>query len=469
LIRRHIVLLRAALMAADALVAVAAFTVAAQLRFGDADADALWRSLGAPPPIVGLAYALLWVAALWSQRLYRLRANWSWMTELRDILRATVILAFGTLSALFLLKLPDVSRLFLVWLFIAQPLLTLVTRLSLRAFFGFIRQRGMNTRFVLVIGTGGEADRFADSVERHRQLGLQVVGHLRAPGERRPNVRRPILGSLDELERMLHEQVVDEVAICLPLKAWGLVDPVVRLCQEEGKIVRIPLDAIGPSLAEGRVEEFEGAPILSLLYGPDRVIGLAAKRLVDLLGSVAALLVLSPVILAVAIAILVFQGGPVLFRQMRVGLHGRPFTMLKFRTMIPGAEEQLSELLARNEVNGHAFKLAGDPRLTSTGRWLRRFGLDELPQLLNVVLGEMSLVGPRPPLPREVAGYGIWHRRRLSMKPGITGLWQIGTPRVQDFDRWVELDLAYIDRWSLWLDLKIMLRTIPAMLHGNGR
>ncbi len=161
------------------------------------------------------------------------------------------------------------------------------------------------------------------------------------------------------------------------------------------------------------------------------------------------------------------DGRPVLFRQERVGLHGRPFQVVKFRTMATDAEARLEELAALNEIRGPAFKLTHDPRMTRTGRILRATSIDELPQLWNVLLGEMSIVGPRPPLPAEVAGYDLWHRRRLSMKPGITGLWQVEARRDQDFDRWVELDLAYIDRWSVWLDLKIMVRTIPAMLQGR--
>ncbi len=158
-----------------------------------------------------------------------------------------------------------------------------------------------------------------------------------------------------------------------------------------------------------------------------------------------------------------------LFRQERVGLHGRSFNVLKFRSMCADAEDQLEDLRHQNEINGHAFKLENDPRITPVGRFLRRTSSDELPQFWNVLMGQMSLVGPRPPLPGEVAKYDIWHRRRLSMKPGITGLWQVGARRSPEFDRWVEQDLEYIDGWSLWLDLKIMARTVPAVLSGSGR
>jgi lipopolysaccharide/colanic/teichoic acid biosynthesis glycosyltransferase len=198
-------------------------------------------------------------------------------------------------------------------------------------------------------------------------------------------------------------------------------------------------------------------------------VALVAKRLLDITGAAALLVLLSPLMLILAMAVRQDSAGRALFKQRRVGLHGRTFEVLKFRTMHDGAEDRLTELMELNEIRGHAFKLTADPRVTRVGRWLRRTSLDELPQLWNVLRGEMSLVGPRPPLVSEVQGYNVWHRRRLSMKPGMTGLWQVRARTEQDFDRWVETDLEYIDSWSLWLDLRILLRTIPAVLNREGR
>jgi lipopolysaccharide/colanic/teichoic acid biosynthesis glycosyltransferase len=194
---------------------------------------------------------------------------------------------------------------------------------------------------------------------------------------------------------------------------------------------------------------------------------LAAKRVLDVAASAVGLVVLSPILLGISLAIALGDGRPVLFRQDRIGLHGRLFRVVKFRSMSRGAEARFAELQARNEIRGHAFKVTNDPRVTRVGRFLRRTSLDELPQLINVLRGEMSLVGPRPPLPGEVDGYDLWHRRRLSMKPGITGLWQVRARREPEFDRWVAADLEYIDRWSLWLDVKILARTIPAAVQGR--
>jgi exopolysaccharide biosynthesis polyprenyl glycosylphosphotransferase len=378
-----------------------------------------------------------------------------------------LLLALVVFSALFVLKLPDVSRFFLVWLFGLQIVLTVLSRSGIRWLMRVLHDHGFNLRYMLVVGIGPEAEGFAARVERHRDLGLRVIGHARGPGEEQSAVTRPIVGGVDQIDEAFHAQVVDEVAICLSAADVGWIEPIARLCQEEGKIVRIPIDRVPVGLAGGRVEVFDRGRVLSLVYGPDRVLSLLLKRVIDVLAGTAGLIILLPIFAVVGTAIAAIDGTPVLFRQTRVGLHGRRFQVVKFRTMVPDAEAQLSELEALNEIRGQAFKVTDDPRLSRTGRLLRKWSIDELPQLWNVIRGEMSLVGPRPPLPREVAEYDLWHRRRLSMTPGITGLWQVAGRHDDHFDRWVELDLAYIDRWSLWLDFKIMFRTIPAMLQGR--
>jgi exopolysaccharide biosynthesis polyprenyl glycosylphosphotransferase len=217
------------------------------------------------------------------------------------------------------------------------------------------------------------------------------------------------------------------------------------------------------------LEELEGIPLLTFTNTPGAPFPIFVKRLLDLSVSLTGLIVLSPVLLATALLIAVSSRGPVLYRQVRCGLNGRRFTLYKFRTMIEGADAQLDAVAHLNEVSGPAFKARQDPRVTWVGRILRRLSIDELPQLANVLRGNMSLVGPRPPLPDEVARYERWQLRRLSMKPGLTGLWQVsGRAGLDDFARWIALDLAYIDQWSLWLDLKILLKTIPAVLSARG-
>ena len=468
MIRRHGTQLRALLAIADATVVVALVLALSYWRFGP-DWPSFWRqSLGDPFLFVGL-YAATWVIVLALNGLYRPRARWSMRSEARDVLRATAAMVVITLSVLFLAHLPDVSRLFLAVLFPSQALAALGVRASLRLGFEWLRERGYNVRYLVIVGAGPRGRAFAEKIESHRALGLRILGFVDDDRDLAAGLspRWPNLGSLADLETVLHTRVVDEVAICLPFRHWDRIDAIAALCEEEGKIVRLPMDALERTVARARLEELDGIPVFSLVSGPDRTVSLAAKRAIDIVAAGAGLILLSPLLLACSLAILLDDGGPVLFRQRRLGLHGRPFTMLKFRSMVRDAESVRPAMRGRNELSGQAFKIADDPRITRAGRWLRRISLDELPQLWDVLWGEMSLVGPRPPLPDEVAEYDLWHRRRLSMKPGITGLWQVRGRRDPDFNNWVSADLEYIDRWSLLLDFRILLRTIPAALQGR--
>lgn len=461
--------LRLGLMVADGVSAMVVFALVSLARFGDGQWLGIWEQLGIDIRLAAVLFGIAWVVALWYHGLYRLRARLRLRTEALDILRATILVAALALSALFVLKLVYVSRLFLLTLFIVQPVVTFAGRATLRGAFGGLRRRGYNARFMLVVGTGPLAQDFADRVESHSVLGIRVIGHLSVPGEQPQVVTRPILGIVDDIATIFHSRTVDEVAICFEHGSAAYLEPVIRLAADEGKTVRVPSGRLEGALAAASEEEFEGMVVRSLVHDGQREVGLAVKRLIDLGGATLGLVLLSPLLLGVAAWMRLGDGPPVLFRQTRIGLHGRPFTIYKFRTMVPDAEDRLDEVAHLNERSAVAFKATNDPRITRLGRTLRRSSIDELPQLWNVFVGDMSLVGPRPPLPGEVDLYDIWHRRRLSMKPGITGLWQVEARHDPDFDRWVERDLSYIDRWSPWLDARILARTIPAILKGEGR
>jgi exopolysaccharide biosynthesis polyprenyl glycosylphosphotransferase len=427
-----------------------------------------WQLAGADAFLLAGSFAALWVGSLWLANLYRLRARWAIRSDVFDIIRSATVVAVVTFSLLFVLKLPNVSRVFLVQLFALEVLLTIAVRVAVRVGFRVLRRRGNSARFLLIVGDGQSGRAFAQRIRRHRELGLRIAGFVgTALASGRVGDEGDRIGRIDDIESLLHGRVIDEVAICLEPEDTAYVQPLARLCEDEGRIVRIPLDAGAPTVTGGRVEEFDGISVLSLVHGPDHELGLVLKRLLDIALATLGLVLSAPLLVSIALWIRWRDGGPVLFRQERVGLNLRAFPVLKFRTMAVDAESRLDGLLERNVLVGQAFKLDDDPRITKTGRFLRRTSLDELPQLWNVLRGQMSLVGPRPPLPREVAAYDVWHRRRLSMKPGITGLWQVQGRREPEFDRWVALDLSYIDRWSLWLDLKIILRTLPAMLSGR--
>ena len=461
--------LRLALMAGDGVAAALVFLLISFVRFGDGAWIEFWRRTGLDIRVAAMLFGIAWVVSLWYHGLYRLRVRWQLRTEAKDIARSTILVAAITLAILFLFHQDDVSRLFLLALFIVQPLVTFTERWVLRFAFRYLRSRGFNTRYMLVVGTGRLAQRFADLVEARVGLGIQVIGHLSVPDSERVALSRPILGSIDDIEEIFHTNVVDEVAACLPAESASFLEPIASLAADEGKTVRIPADPHDGGTLDAREEEFEGLVVRSLVHDSHRDAGLVVKRLIDIVGAAFGLIVLSPIMAVTALVIRLRDGAPVLFRQTRVGLHGRPFTIIKFRTMDPDAEDRLHEVAHLNEREGAAFKASNDPRVSQVGGFLRRTSIDELPQLWNVLRGEMSLVGPRPPLPSEVVEYDIWHRRRLSMKPGITGLWQVESRHEPNFDRWVELDLTYIDRWTLWLDLSILLRTMPSVLLARGR
>jgi exopolysaccharide biosynthesis polyprenyl glycosylphosphotransferase len=273
-----------------------------------------------------------------------------------------------------------------------------------------------------------------------------------------------------ELESVIAREPVDEVFIALPGDKYGpLVEAIVRLCEEQGIIIRVQSEPFKLKIARWQVEELDGIPIVTIQSGPPDGWQLVAKRLIDFLGSAVLLFAIAPVFIIVAMLIKLDSPGPVFFRQERVGLNKRRFRLFKFRTMIEGAEKQQQTLERLNEAEGPVFKIKDDPRITRIGRLLRRYSIDELPQLLNVLKGEMSFVGPRPLPVRDTERIDVqWHKRRLSVKPGVTCLWQVNGRSDVSFDHWVRMDLEYIDNWSLALDLKILLKTIPAVLKGAG-
>jgi exopolysaccharide biosynthesis polyprenyl glycosylphosphotransferase len=271
-----------------------------------------------------------------------------------------------------------------------------------------------------------------------------------------------------DLPQILDRKVVDEVIFAISQEELKRMEDLFLLCEERGITARLAINFFPHVIARTHLEELDGVPLLTFTTTPKNELLLFLRRGFDFLGSLILLLILSPVFLLVILAIRLDSAGPIVYRQIRCGLNRRKFVLYKFRSMVQGAEDQKGELAAYNIMDGPVFKMKNDPRVTRVGKFLRKTSLDELPQLINVLRGEMSFVGPRPPIPEEVEKYKGWQRRRLSMKPGITGLWQVSGRNQIDFDQWMKLDLEYIDNWSLWLDFKILLKTIPIVLWGRG-
>ena len=393
------------------------------------------------------------------------------LSEVIDILfKASMygLLCFGGL--VYLLRVEYLPRYLIIYTVIIADLLTALEKITLSGVFRIMRRRGFNPRQILIIGSGPRARFFIQQVTRHRELGLRVIGVVDDDPEL--NGTRvegfPVLGTLNDMAALLRQQVVDDVVIVVPRSWLTKIEGVVRLCELEGVRVHVAVDYFNLRFAKAQQSEWLGFPLLSFTMTPDRLWDLLLKRALD----IAVIIATAPLALLVAgwCCFLIRRDGPgpLVFRQMRSGINGRKFMMYKFRTMVPGAHEQQEALRPQNELNGPAFKMTDDSRLTAAGKILRRWSLDELPQLWNVLKGDMSLAGPRPALPDEVERYDNWQRRRLSMRPGMTSLWQI-RPLKQpaDFYEWMRMDLEYIDTWSLALDLKILLKSLVVIVIGR--
>ncbi len=421
---------------------------------------------------------LIWGLLLWSSGCYRSHRTVNLIEEAWSILRVSAsglaifaLIVYALRLDERLLGEDQFSRLWVLFVAVFACVLLLFDKLALRTLSRYVRARGYNYRTVLIVGTNPGALSLASSIQDHGYWGFRILGfvaHPKADTSSFPTGHR-LLGTIDDIPGIVDENVVDDVLFCVDRRDLDRMEDLFLALHEQGIRTRFALNLFPHVKAQTRFEELDGVPLLTFSTTPEQFLHLVLKRLVDV-GMSSLLLVLAlPAVLCIAILIkLAGGGGGVLYRQIRCGLNGRRFTLYKFRTMVEGAEAKQTDLLHLNEMDGPVFKLRQDPRVTWVGRFLRRFSLDELPQLWNVLVGEMSLVGPRPPIPDEVARYQRWQRRRLSMKPGLTCLWQISGRNQIDFDRWMQLDLEYIDTWSPWLDVKILLKTVPAVLSGRG-
>ncbi len=326
---------------------------------------------------------------------------------------------------------------------------------------------GRVTRNAVIVGATPRAVAISRALATDGRLGVKVMGHLRI-GSEPAQAHVNLLGDIEDLERVLDHHVVDEVVIALQPHELVRVRDLIGPCEVRGITVHVLANFTSGHLANASMNLVNGVPLMTFRSTPHHAADIVLKRAIDILVSAVALLLLSPLMASTAIATWLESGRPILFTQKRKGLVGREFVLYKFRSMWkthPAFQEDLQHL---NEMSGPVFKARNDPRVTRVGRYIRRYSIDELPQLWNVLKGDMSLVGPRPPVPEEVVQYEAWQRRRLSIKPGITCLWQVSGRNDVDFDRWMDLDLHYINHWSLVLDLKILLKTIPAVLLAKG-
>ncbi len=436
----------------------------------------LFVQYGRQYPLRNYLGAFLFIVPLWSFLLYYFGLFESYRTaplwaEPWAFLKVTIwgIVMVGT--GMFVFNLHPISRLFLVIFGGTSFILLSVERSLIRTVARKIRRSGLNYKNIVIVGTGRRARDIAKIIEDQQQWGLQLLGmitdnskgHLPKVGD------YPVVGHIDQISTILQTQVIDEVIFAVSRKKLEELEGIFLKCEELGIRTRVAVNFFPHMIAKVHLDDLHGIPLLTFTTTPYNELQLVMKRGFDLVVSMILLLLFAPAMILMALLIKITSPGPILFKQTRVGLNGRQFTLYKFRTMVHDAEARKGELLHLNEMEGPVFKIKDDPRLTQFGKFLRRTSLDELPQLLKVLKGTMSIVGPRPPLPEEVSQYRTWQRRRLSMKPGITCLWQInGRSYIKNFDQWMKLDLEYIDNWSLKLDWKIFIKTIPVVLLGRG-
>ena len=366
-----------------------------------------------------------------------------------------------------------VTPLFLAFFWATSSSGIVLGRFLLRSFLGQVRIKGRNLRYVLILGTNRRAVEFARRIEVTPEWGYRNLGFVDSEWAGSAEFHKTgfrIVCDRAGLPEFLRNNVVDEVAIYLPLRSsYEDASRLAALCGQHGIIVRFDSDIFGLRAERGSTEEMDRPQAVATLGGMQDGWPMLLKRALDFVGSLVLLMFLLPLFVAVAILIKLTSNGPVFFRQERVGLNKRRFLIYKFRTMVPEAEKIMAGLEKMNEASGPVFKIKNDPRITPIGKALRRSSIDELPQLLNVLKGDMSLVGPRPLPVRDYEGFDEdWQRRRFSTRPGITCLWQVQGRSAIGFDQWMKLDMQYLDEWSLWLDLKILARTIPAVLKGSG-
>ena len=426
------------------------------------------------PPSAYIPFALLFTAlmlvAFQIDQVYQHWRGRPWLDQVYRITNATAKSVVVILAITFVLQPLGYSRLLLSEAGIIAIILLALSRMVQNEIVGWLRARGVGVSRVIIVGAGEVGRTVMRTTVARPELGYQIVGFVDDnPEKGQTDIGRfKALGSTDNLARLIEEETVDEVIITLPWMYHRKIMGIVRECARWQVNARIVPDLFQMSLSQVDVDDLGGVPLIGV-----REVGfgrgaLLIRRGIDIVGAIVVLVLGAPFLALIALAIRIDSPGPILFRQTRVGAGGKLFQICKFRSMHKGAEAEVERLRDLNEADGPIFKIQDDPRLTRVGRLLRHTSLDELPQLWNVLCGEMGLVGPRPPLPAEVSRYMEWHKKRLEVRPGMTGLWQVSGRSLLSFDEMVLLDIYYIENWSLWLDFKILLRTIPQVLFGDG-
>ena len=417
-----------------------------------------------------LLFTLLLILVYRQYGVYRLRRQISWFDEFYAIVNGTATGTIITIVFIFLYQGAFYSRVIFIYTAIFAVTFLGISRLVKVAILRYLRRRGIGTKRVLIVGAGEVARTVMRAVVANPECGFQIVGFLDDnPTKGETDIGRfKALGRTDNLTDLLIKEKIDEVILTLPWQYHRKIMTLMSQCERQNVSTRIVPDMFQMRLSHMQIEEVAGVPMIGMREVSISGLNQFIKRMIDVTIAGLAVILGAPLAALLALMIKMESPGPVLFEQQRVGKNGRLFTMYKFRSMVDGADYQKESLLYLNEANGPLFKIKNDPRMTRVGKLMRRLSLDEFPQFYNVLTGDMSLIGPRPPIPSEVEQYQEWHKRRLEVAPGITGLSQISGRSELSFDETALLDIYYIENWSPGLDTKILLRTIPRVLFGNG-
>jgi len=417
-----------------------------------------------------VAAALLWCWSLHANGMYRSIRILSYLRIFWIVCKAGAMTALGFGAVLYIFKAASISRLFFLIFGATSFILILAEKTAVYLFMHYFRRRGYNLRRVLIVGTGKRAAEFIQRIKGHPDWGFHILGAIDdEPGRGLKKVDGVnIIGSLEDIPRILHNEAVDEIVFVVPRSRLSQVEGALHDCETEGVVTTVTVDLFDMQIAKSAVSEIDGVPLLRFHTTKINEWELLAKRIIDIVVSGLVIVLLGPLLAFLAFLIKLTSPGPVFFKQQRLGFHGRKFTLYKFRTMRDGAHDVLSDVKDLEYMTSPEFREKKTKWITPLGRIMRKFSLDELPQFFNVFVGHMSLIGPRPTVPDEVEKYKAWQRRRFSMKPGITCLWQVNGRNNIGFEDWMKLDLVYLDNWSLWLDFKIMVKTVPVVLFGIG-
>ena len=461
----------------DLLIMIGSFTAATIIVSHGVDTISLEHFLHMRIKIVNfilfLTLLLLWHFIFSMFHLYSSRRLSPLKREIQDIYYATSLGTFAIYLLSLLFDIQIVTPVFLITFWCGSTVITILARLLMRYTLKYIRCRGLNLRYLLIVGTNSRALKFAGDIKSNPEFGYVISGFVDEEWEGNRNFEKfgwKLVSDLKGFTEFIRNNVVDEVLIALPVKSYYQETArIMKACEKQGILVRHLSDIFDTKLANSRVEYFEDQAFVSHYTGSMEGWQVPVKAMLDRILSLILLVLFSPLLLFIAILIKIISHGPVFFVQERVGLNKRLFGLYKFRTMVKDAEKKQAKLEDFNECMGAAFKIKNDPRITKIGKILRKTSIDELPQLINVLIGDMSLVGPRPLPVRDFNHFNLdWQRKRFSVRPGVTCLWQVNGRHNIPFDKWMELDMEYIDEWSLWLDAKILLKTIPTVLTGSG-